>query len=529
MAVREPMSSVDCAWLRMDDPTNLMMITGVLTFAEPVDYERVRRTVDQRLLRYERFLQRTTDPEGLLDTPHWELDPSFELDYHVRRLSLPEPGTQQELQKLVSDLMSVPLNRGRPLWQFHVIENFESGSAVIARLHHCIADGIALMRVLLSLTDSTPEEKTGSVQDRQRRRSPRGPFARSLRTARQAVSLTESVLHEGMETLRRPSRAVDIARMSAGSIARLGQILMRWPDPKTVFKGPLGVPKRAAWTHPIALADVKAVGEVTGGTVNDVLLTAMAGALRRYLLHRGERVDGLNFHAVVPVNLRPLDGPIELGNKFGLVFLSLPIGIADQIERLRELKRRMDELKRSPEAMALFGLLNIVGMGPIEIENLLLEIFGTKATGVMTNVPGPREQLYLAGSPLQDIMFWVPQSGRLGLGVSIMSYNGSVLMGVATDAGLVPDPEVIISTFHEEFEEMMGLVQMVDAEGQTEAEDGTPSLQEAVAALARATAALDTPVPQVTRCQATTLAGNRCRNRARSGSRYCHVHQQNGD
>lgn len=527
MAAREPMSSVDCAWLRMDDPTNLMMITGVLTFAEPLDFERTRATVAGRLLRFDRFRQRTVETHGLLGSPHWEFDPAFDLDYHVRRLTLPDPGTQHELQKLVSELMSVPLNPGRPLWQFHVIENYGAGSAVISRLHHCIADGIALMRVLLSLTDSTRAGETTDDGQQERRRSRRGPLARSLKTARRAVSLTETVLHEGMETVRQPSRAVDVARLGAGGIARLGQILLRWPDPKTVFKGPLGVPKRAAWTKPIPLTDVKAVGKVTGGTVNDVLLTAMSGALRRYLLHRGEAVDGLNFHAVVPVNLRPLDKPIKLGNRFGLVFLSLPIGIPDQVERLRELKRRMDELKRSPEAMAVFGLLNVIGMGPVEVENILVDIFGTKATGIMTNVPGPREQLYLAGSPLQDIMFWVPQSGRLGLGVSIMSYKGRVLMGVATDAGLVPDPEVIISAFHEEFSEMMALVQMVRGDGQAMAAGGEPSLQEAIAALRQATEALMVPAPQVTRCRATTRTGKRCRNRAQDDSGYCHVHQKN--
>ena len=528
MAAREPMSSVDSAWLRMDDPTSLMMITGVLTFSGPLDYQRVCTTIEERLLRFKRFRQRAVDARGLLGTPYWERDPSFDLDYHVRRLALPEPGTQQVLQKLVSELMSVPLNPSRPLWQFHVIENYETGSAVIGRLHHCIADGIALMRVLLSLTDSTPQ---GADEEPAPRQQPgrRGPLARSLKTAQRAVSLTETVLHEGMETLRHPSRAVDIARQGAGGIARLGQILVRWPDPKTIFKGPLGVPKRAAWTRPLSLADVKAVGRVTGGTVNDVLLTAMAGALRRYLLHRGEAVDGLNFHAVVPVNLRPPDEPIKLGNKFGLVFLSLPIGIADQVERLRELKRRMDELKRSPEAMAVFGLLNVVGMGPAEVENVVVDIFGTKATGIMTNVPGPREQLYLASAPLKDIMFWVPQSGRLGLGVSIMSYNGNVLMGVATDAGLVPDPEVIVDAFHQEFAQMMTLVDAVRGDRATDVSAGETTLQGAIAALEKATEALATPASRVARCQATTRAGNRCRNRARDGSRYCHVHEESGE
>lgn len=521
-AHRERVSNVDTAWLRMDDPTNLMMITGVLTFGERLPYERLWEIVEERLLRFDRFRQRIVQPRTRLGSLYWETDPRFDLDHHLRRAALPAPQDQETLQQLVSELMSVPLDRNRPLWQFHLVEEYENGSALIARLHHAIADGIALMRVLLSLTDDGPASSPAShhglaSSDPQTTASGkvrRGRLAQAVTTARQAWGLTESAVEEGVNLLQDPGRAVDLAKLGAGGAARLGQILMRWPDPKTLFKGKLGVSKRAAWTEPLALADVKAVGRVTGGTVNDVLLTAVAGSLRRYLRGRGEPVDGLNFHAVVPVNLRPLDGPIELGNKFGLVFLSLPIGVGDVVERIAEVKRRMQALKESPEAAALFTLLNAVGMAPSEIEQILLTVFGMKATGVMTNVPGPRKPLYLAGSPLEQIMFWVPQSGRLGLGVSIMSYDGEVLVGVVTDAGLVPDPETIVAGVHKEFAEMMELVEMVQpeaAEGEVQPEAAEP---EAAGAASE----------RVRRCQATTRAGDRCRNRAQAGSPYCHVH-----
>lgn len=509
-APEKTMSGADVAWLRMDDPTNLMMITGVLTFEEPLDYDRVCTIIEERLLRFDRFGQRVAPSRIPLALPHWEDDPDFDLTHHVRRAALPEPGDQATLQAFVSDWMSVPLDRQRPLWQFHLIENYGQGSALLARLHHSIADGIALMRVLLSLTDDS-REATWNPQESGRRR-PRTLLGRALTTAQATWQLTGSLFQESVEALRQPERLAEVARLGASGVGRLAQILVRWPDPQTLFKGPLGVPKRATWSQPVSLDDVKAVGKVTGGTVNDILLTAVAGALRRYLLGKGEAVDDLHFHAVVPVNLRPLDGPIELGNKFGLVFLSLPIGISDQIERLEALKRHMDELKRSPEAMALYALLNTVGMAPTEIEDVLLNIFGTKATGVMTNVPGPRRQLYLAGSPLREIMFWVPQSGRLGLGVSILSYNGNVLLGIATDAGLVPDPELIVEGFHREFAEMMALVEMVRAD-----DHGRPSAKSEAQRTAGA---------MPLRCRAQTKSGQRCRNRAQEGSNYCHVHDR---
>jgi hypothetical protein len=166
-------------------------------------------------------------------------------------------------------------------------------------------------------------------------------------------------------------------------------------------------------------------------------------------------VDGVDLRAVVPVNLRPESEIVKLGNRFGLVFLALPVGIEDHGERLQELKRRMDAIKNSSEPMVIYALLNAVGLAGPEVEKIALQIFGSKATGVMTNVPGPRKEIYLAGKAMRSMMFWVPQSAKLGLGVSILSYAGQVRLGVATDAGLVPDPDTIIADFQEEMEMMM--------------------------------------------------------------------------
>jgi WS/DGAT/MGAT family acyltransferase len=246
-------------------------------------------------------------------------------------------------------------------------------------------------------------------------------------------------------------------------------LLLLQPDPQTPFKGKLGVRKVCAWSQPISLNDVKAFGRVTGGTVNDVLLTAVSGALGRYLHTRGEPAGGLDFRAVVPVNLRPADEKPKLGNAFGLVVLSLPVGIADPLDRLFALKERMDAIKGTSEALVAFGILNMAGLSTSQIQDIIVKIFGLKATAVMTNVPGPRQVRYLAGKAIDGLMFWVPQSGKLGLGVSILSYNNQVLLGIATDAGLVPDPETIIEGFHQEFEAMMELVRLA-AEADAEIE-----------------------------------------------------------
>jgi len=190
------------------------------------------------------------------------------------------------------------------------------------------------------------------------------------------------------------------------------------------------------------------------GTVNDVLLTALAGALRRYAEGRGQLADGLTVRALVPVNLRGPEELDRLGNRFGIVFLDLPVGVRDPYRRLLVLKRRMDDIKDSLDAPVTFGVLNVMGFAPTPIERQLGYFLAGKTTAIVTNVPGPREQLYLAGSPLRGCMFWVPAPAGLGLGISILSYRGEVTLGVAADAGLIPDPEAIVAAFQAELAEM---------------------------------------------------------------------------
>lgn len=459
---REKMSNVDTAWLRMDHPTNLMMITGVMTFDEPLDFERVKRVIEKRLLKFDRFRQRVVETRNPLRAPNWELDPHFTLDAHLHRVGLPEPGDKAALEHLVSDLLSTPLDTTKPLWQFHVVENYGNGSAIISRLHHAIADGIALVRVMLSLTDESADE--AEIENEGTERPRPGLLSRMVSpvtsVAKTAGRVTSTVVSEGWNTVQNPGRVVDVAKLGSDSATTLGKMTLRWPDPQTLYKGPLGAMKRAAWSQPVPLDNVKAIGRVTGGTVNDVLVTAVTGALRRYMEDQDANTADLNFRALIPVNLRPLDAPIELGNQFGLVFLSLPVGTVDHVERLNIVKQRMDELKNSPEAVVAISVLNAMGMIPADIENVLISFFGSKATAVLTNVPGPRQPIYFAGSELKEMMAWVPQSARLALGISIISYAGNVQVGINTDTGLVPDPETIVAYTEDEFAQMMELVHL---------------------------------------------------------------------
>jgi diacylglycerol O-acyltransferase len=456
----EPLAPVDRAWLRMDEPSNLMIINGCLVLDRPLGRERLKSLLHKRLLPIRRFRQRILNHEG---SPHWELDPGFDLDAHVLEMDLPAPGGDEALREVVSDLMSVPFGLERPLWRFHLLHGYKGGSVVMGRLHHCIGDGMALLLVLLSLTDRTegPAQAPGVLEDPDDDGDDDNPFTDLFRLpprgAEAAKKLAEQIMPDGMRLLEQSAeafRAMGPVVTGLASSSAFARLLARPADPKTMFKGPLGVPKRVAWSEPILVSDVREVGKALGGTINDVLLSAMTGGLRRYLDRHGQRARGLNFRAAMPVNLRSIDKMSELGNRFGLVFLSLPVGIDDAVERLAELRRRALALKRSAEPVVVYAILKLLGVVPMAVQRMVVGIFAAKTTAVMTNVPGPRQEQFLAGRAIRELFFWVPQSGRVGLGISIFSYAGHVRLGLASDTGLVPDPEVIVEGFHEELEEL---------------------------------------------------------------------------
>lgn len=482
--MRESISKVDTAWLRMEQPTNLMMITGIIGLDRNASYAGLVKTVKQRFLAFRRFRQKAVLTSS---GAYWEFDEDFEIRGHVRKVALPGLADQGELEEYVSDLASTALDQSRPLWQFHYIENYIDGPVVVMRIHHCYADGLALVQVFLALTDSASRVHQSITDPEQwKREQARAStvFQRLLEPAREgmdfALHLANRAVDEIVQLVQQPEKASAFLD-EISELARELSIALTLPaDPLTLFKGKLGVRKRVAWAEPIPLVEVKALSKALGCTVNDLLIAAVTGALRSYMLAEGEApAPNCEIRATVPVNLRPLEHAKELGNNFGLVFLALPIGVANPLERVYRVSERMNELKASKQATVAFGLLSVLGMGPSALQKPALDLLSEKATTVLTNVHGPAEPLFLAGGRVRDMMFWVPQSGNIGLGVSILSYDGQIFFGLIVDRKLVADPARIIQRFRPELENLMHLAMMLPLEGR-------PCSREAEEFLARA-------------------------------------------
>jgi diacylglycerol O-acyltransferase len=438
----EALTAADSAWLRVDRDHNQMIITALLVLDDRLDYDVVQQRLAQRLRVYPRLSKRIVPPRFGIGAPRWEEDPGFHIHRQTERVQLPGAADQGALEGFIGTLMDKSFDPSHPLWRIYYVDNFVraphaehpaflekklEGAALVIRVHHCIADGIALLGVLLSLADEPPEIRFPTAG---------AAWAKSGGRASQLEKLQQWV---GV-TLR-------------GSI----RFLRFWTgrsDPKTRFRSPLGERKHAALSKPIPLARIKDIGRALGGTVNEVLISAAAGALGHAVREDATFHERLVMRGVVPVNLRGEEDLTELGNRFGLVFMPMPVGIRDAAARLGEVRRAMDDIKSSPEALGWFALLRALGRVPSWIEALGVELFSRKASLVITSLAGPPEALHFCGTKIDQVMFWVPSAGNVGLGMSMLTYDNEVQLGVATDANQHANPNEIVEAFEREIERL---------------------------------------------------------------------------
>ncbi len=422
----------DGLWLQ-DSQTNRMVITGFYIVDE-LDLETMRALFDKRVLgldggeRFPRFRWRVVR-RG--QTPHWELDPQFDVSRHVVLAEGPELASKEGLQRYMGQLAAQELPVDRPPWQLQLVPNLaEGGSALIFRIHHCLGDGIGLVPILFSMMDS-PEGAAAN--------------SRHLAADRHAAATTKN------------KKTGDLAMMLKapllGPFVVLGKMLQR-RDRNTLHGTAMTGDKQVAWSSPIPLAGIKKLKEAAGATVNDVLMTCVAGALRRLLEASGESAVG-RVRATVPVDVRSPKRPLKMENRFASVLLELPCGIDDSRQRLAAVRQRMNALKRSVEPLAMFGAVRVLlTVLPQRTSRALADFLANKCTCILTNVPGPQEPIFLAGRRVREMIFWVPKRADIGIGVSIISFNGTVRVGVLSDRAVLADPGSLIEHFQLELAEL---------------------------------------------------------------------------
>ena len=453
----ERMNPVDVAWLHMDRPTNLMVVNTVLWFDVPVDQASVLQVFAERVVsRFRRFRQRAADPALTLApwaAPEWVDDADFALAEQVSRTRLPAPGDQRALQQTASDLAGRPLRKDRPLWELHLLDGYGHGGALLLRTHHAIADGGALMQVLLALADPLDaSEHTGvlPVDDDSAAPLLPGPGGQAIAAGRRAGPAAGDLSAVLRAALAGPRRATELAGSARAEAAMLGKLGFGLTADRNLLQGPLVPGKQRTWTRPVPVAAVKAAGAAAGSTVNDLMLTVITSALRRYLLEHDAPAEEVI--VIVPVDLRPAGAPLPagLGNHFGLVFVRLPTGETDPGRRRARVKAQMDQVKSSREAVFVYTMLQQMGRLPAAVQNAWVDAFAGKATAIITNVSGPRHQIQIAGTPVAGMMGWVPVTGPLGLGLSIVSYAGQLSVGLANDTHLLPGHDRLLALLDEE-------------------------------------------------------------------------------
>lgn len=436
-------SGIDTAWLQLEQDTNRMVIHGILFCDGPVDLELLRERVAARWIPvYPGLRQRPSWSPGELGPVQW-VDAEPDLTVHIRGQALAAPGDDAALARHVGAMMAQPLPADRPWWAMRVLSGYaRRGTAIVVAIHHGLADGVALNHLFHALSDDPPGVEDGAhvayAAEPERR-----PGLGDVRVLREELpgrardlwgKLRRGVTHGEVGELGATMKAI---RSSAALLARPPV------DASTALQGRLGVEKSARWTSAVDLAAVKALGREHGASVNDVLCAAVAGALREYLGAGAPGTDVPRLRAVVPTNLRPLDAAISarLGNEVGLVLPPLPTDEPDPVRRIERMHRTMSTIKRTNQALATFAGIAGAGHARPTFTRGMVRRYASTSSLVITNVPGPVTALTLAGTTVRDVLFWVPCTGKLALGVSILSYAGSVRLGVAADTAILGGEE----------------------------------------------------------------------------------------
>jgi diacylglycerol O-acyltransferase / wax synthase len=469
------LTAVDASFLVQEGPVSHMHVGGVSVFeGPPPPFEEFLEQLRGRLHLVPRYRQKLANPPLNTGRPLWVDDPNFNLEYHVRQTALPSPGSEEQLLLLTSRIFSQQLDRSKPLWETWLVEGLEGNRfALISKTHHALIDGIAgvdLATVMFDLSPVPPEiENTGQPWQPQ----PEPGAADLVATGLKGLVRTGiDVATRAAGALTRPDYTLRTAREAAEGVGEIVWATLN-PAPSTPLNVEIG-PHRRFVGVPMRLDDFKRVKNAFGGTVNDVVLTIVSGALRSFLHSRGVKTEGLELRALVPVSIRPEQERGQLGNRIAVMRGPLPVYIADPIERLRTVKRAMDGLKESKQAVGAEVIAGAQNFAPPTILAQASRLnFSTRLFNlIVTNVPGPQFPLYLQGRELQEIypVAFLPKDH--GLAIAIISYNGSMNFGLLGDYDALPDIESFGDWLRDSINELLDLVPPDDGAHAAKASNG---------------------------------------------------------
>lgn len=447
----------DAAFANFERPAMPMNVGSAAVYDGPVDFSRLVAHVERRINLIPRYRQRLMRVPFDLAHPAWVDDPAFDVRRHVEHLQVPKPGTRGQLADLAGDFFSEPLSRDKPLWEIRLVDGLEGGrSAHLAKVHHCMVDGIAGVGLLAALLDFDPA--SAAVRDA----APPAPPARAPGPLELAVDAMFDRWFDGMRDGERlllalvdPVGTLRTARTIAQALSAAGTYFAV-PAPSTPWSMKLTRPRKLAW-RVLRFADVRRVARTLGGTINDVVLTSVAGALGRYLAARGDPAGARVLRAAVPVNVRTAEQDGALGNRVSFMLNGLPVGERDPVERFRAIQQESRSLKSIGQAAGVDALLRALGMAPPVAQALLeatLTLPNTLSNLVCTNVPGPLQPLYLMEHRMVEHYPWVPLGWRMGMSVAVMSYDEGLYFSVTGDERAPDDIGSIATLIGEAFDEL---------------------------------------------------------------------------
>jgi diacylglycerol O-acyltransferase / wax synthase len=455
------LSSTDASFLHQEGPTSHMHIGGALIFeGPPPPFDDFLDHVRGRLHLVPRYRQKLAHPPLESGRPLWVDDPSFNLEYHIRNTALPAPGTEEQLWRLAARIASQQLDRAKPLWEMWLVEGLEDGRfALISKTHHSLVDGVSgvdLATVLFDLEPTPSPQKTDELEVWQPSPEP-SPAELVAAGIRGAAGVAAGIAARAVSAATRPAAAITRVRDAAEGVGEIVWAALN-PAPETPLNVEIGPHRRFAVVRH-KLSDYKQVKDAMGGTVNDVVLAVVSGALAGWLRNRGIRTEGLEMRALVPVSVRGQEERGTLGNRLAVMRGPLPVYISDPVARLRYVKKAMDGLKESKQAVGAATLAAVNDLAPPTMLAQASRLnFSTRLFNlIVTNIPGPQFPLYVLGRELQDLfpIAFLPRGHALA--VAIMSYNGELCYGLLGDYDALHDIDVFAAGLDDAVNELLGL------------------------------------------------------------------------